>query len=112
MSLLSLADEGVKRAVAAGAQAAEAFVMSYGTKSVYIEQDVPKVAEERREAGIGLKVAIGKRVAFTSSSLEGAGDVTSGVAAAMRSVKLVPEDPDFPGLTSFRTMGRWRGHMM
>lgn len=106
MEMLSLADEAVKKAKAADAQAAEAFVMSYRTRSVYIEQDVPKVAEERKEVGIGLKVTVGKKVAFTSASLEGASDVTAAVATAMRSVKMVPEDPDFPGLTSFRTLGK------
>jgi len=106
MTLLSLADDAVKKALAAGAQAAEAFAMTYRTKSVYIEQDVPKVAEERTEAGIGLKVAVGKRVAFTSASLEGQKDVRAATATAMRAVKMVPEDADFPGFTSFRVMGK------
>ena len=106
MVTLALADDAVKKALEAGVQAAEAFAMTYRTKSVYIEQDVPKVAEERKEAGIGLKVAVGKKVAFTSASLEGPKDVRAAVTAAMRAVKMVPDDPDFPGFTSYRTLGK------
>jgi len=106
MALLALADDAVKKALVSGAQAAEAFAMTYRTKSVYIEQDVPKVAEDRSEAGIGLKVAVGKRVAFTSASLEGQKDVRTATSFAMKTVKMVPEDPDFPGFTSYKVMGK------
>ncbi len=106
MDLLSLVDDTVKKALASGSQAAEAFAMSYRTRSVYVEQDMTKVAEDRTEAGIGLKVAVGKRVAFTSSNLEGLKDVNAAVSAAMKAVKMVPEDPEFPGFTSFRVLGK------
>ncbi len=99
MQILHLVGDGVKKAIAAGAQTAEAFVISYCTKSVYIEQDVPKVAEEGHEAGLGLKVAIGKRTAFTSTNLEGEKDVRAAVKTAMHALKMVPEDPDFKGFT-------------
>jgi predicted Zn-dependent protease len=105
VELIAHADDAVKKALGAGAQAGEAFAMTYRTKSVYIEQDVPKVAEDRTEAGIGIKVAVGKRVAFTSASLEGSKDVRTATATAMKAVKMVPEDPDFPGFTSFRATG-------
>ena len=105
MDALSFAGEGVRKAVAAGAEGAEAYVISYRTRSVYIEQDVAKVAEDREEAGIGLKVAVGKRVAFTSTSLEGERDVRTAAAAAMKAVRMVPEDLNFSGFVSERVTG-------
>ena len=106
MNLPFLVDDAIKKAIAAGAQAAEAFAMTYRTKSVYVEQDLAKVAEDRTEAGIGLKVAVGKRIAFTSSNLHGLEDVKGAVTSAMKAVRMVPEDPEFPGFTSFRVMGK------
>lgn len=106
MDALPLAMDGVKKAILGGAHDAECYVISYRTRSVYIEQDVAKVAEDREETGMGLKVAVGKQVAFTSTSLEGEKDVRTAVATAMKSVKMVPEDPNFVGFASERSTGK------
>ncbi len=105
MQILHMAGDSVKKAIAAGAQAAEAFVISYSTKAVYIEQDIPKVAEEGREAGLGLKVARGKRTAFMSTNLESEKDVRTAVRTAINALKMIPEDPNFKGFTPERGGG-------
>ncbi len=109
MDALSLADDCLKGAIAAGAHGAEVFAISYNTKSVYIEQDVPKVAEERHENGLGLKVSRGKRVAFTSTCLQNSKDLKTAIASAMRSLNMIPDNPDFNGFTSEQGSGRISG---
>ena len=100
MDLLDLAPDAVKKALAAGAEQAEAYAIRYATRHVYMEDDVPKVAEDREETGLGLKVAQGKRVAFTSTTLARASDVPAAVRTAIRGLAQVPEDPDFAGLAT------------
>ncbi len=97
MDLLDLAPDATRKALAQGAERAEVFAIHFTTRHVYIEDDVPKVAEDRQETGMGLRVARGKRVAFASSTLAGSGDVTRAVRAAVSGLKQVPEDPDFAG---------------
>ena len=97
MDLLELAPDAVKKATAAGAEQAEAFAMRYGTRHVYIEDDAPKVAEDRQEVGLGLRVAKGKRVSFASTTLAGVSDVAGVVRTAVQGLGPVPEDPDFAG---------------
>ncbi len=97
MDLLDLAPDAARKGLARGADQAEAFAIHYTTRHVYIEDDVPKVAEDRQETGIGLRVARGKRIAFTSSTLAGTADMDRAVRAAVAGLKHVPEDPDFGG---------------
>jgi len=94
---LDLAPEAVRRARAEGAGAAEAYALTFHSRSVYIEDDVPKVAESRSETGIGLRVAQGKRVAFSSTTLAASEDLASVARSAVSALKGVPEDPDFSG---------------
>ena len=100
MDLLGLAPDAVKRATVQGAEQAEAFAIRYATHHVYIEDDVPKVAEDRQEVGLGVKVARGKRVAFVSTTLARPSDASAATRAALRALRQVPEDPDFVGLAA------------
>ncbi len=109
MDLLDLTPEAIKKAMAAGAEQAEAYAIRYTTRHVYIEDDVPKVAEDREETGLGLKVAKGKRVAFTSTTLAQASDVGAAVRTAIRGLLQVPEDPDFAGFAVAAGTGEVRG---
>jgi len=109
MDLLELAPEAVKRAVSRGAEHAEAFAITYTTRHVYIEDDVPKVAEDREETGLGLRVAKGKRVASTSTTLAGAADATDAVRSGIEGLKQVPEDPGFVGFAQATARGSVSG---
>lgn len=97
MDLLDLGPEVVRRATSEGADGAEAFLIGYGTRSVTVEDDAPKVAEDREEVGLGLKVSRGKRVAFTSATLATRSDAASAVKSAVATLRRVPEDPRFRG---------------
>jgi predicted Zn-dependent protease len=109
MDLLELAPDAAKRAVSKGADGAEAFAIHYTTRHVYIEDDVPKVAEDREETGLGLRVAKGKRVAFTSTTLAVPADATAAVRRALEGLKEVPEDPEFPGFAREAGRGTVKG---
>lgn len=109
MNLLDLAPDAVKRVRSAGADAAEAYAITFMTRSVYIEDDVPKVAEERGETGLGVRVAKGKRVAFSSTTLASNADVESAVSAAIAGLRQVPEDPDFSGFPTETAKGNVTG---
>lgn len=109
MDLLALAPEAARRAVSQGAEQAEAFAIHFATRHVYIEDDVPKVAEDREETGIGVRVARGKRVASSSTTLAGAADLAVAVRAAIAGLKQVPEDPHFLELARGTARGAVEG---
>ncbi|MCI4371092.1 MAG: TldD/PmbA family protein [Thermoplasmata archaeon] len=106
---MDLAPDAVARARREGADAAEAYALSFTTRNVYIEDDVPKVAEEGSETGLGVRVATGKKVSFSSTTLAGDGDVRSAVAAAIAGLRQVPEDPDFSGFPTEGAKGEVAG---
>lgn len=109
MDLLDLAPDAVRRILSQGAEHAEAFAIHYTTRHVYIEDDVPKVAEDREETGVGLRAAKGKRVAFTSTTLSGAADLGAAVRRAVAGLRQVPEDPNFVGFAQGRARGTVSG---
>ncbi len=109
MDLLDLAPDAVARARSEGADAAEAYAITFASRSVYIEDDVPKVAEERSETGLGVRVAKAKRVAFSSTTLASASDVASAVSTALAGLTQVPEDPDFSGFPTETARGEVTG---
>src|SRR3989442_2672958 len=106
---LDLASDAVRRAQSEGADAAEAYAITFTSRSVYIEDDVPKVAEERSETGLGVRAAKAKRVAFSATTLASPADVRSAVGAAIAGLRRVPEDPDFSGLPTEAGEGEVRG---
>src|SRR3989441_3140801 len=106
---LDLAPDAVRRARSEGADAAEAYAITFTSRSVYIEDDVPKVAEDRSESGLGVRAAKAKRVAFSATTLASPSDVRSAVAAAMARVKRVPQDPDFSRFPAEAGKGEGRG---
>src|SRR3989442_5996553 len=106
---LELASDAVRRAQSEGADAAEAYAITFTSRSVYIEDDVPKVAEERSETGLGVRAAKAKRVAVSATTLASPADVRSAVGAAIAGMRRVPEDPDFSGLPTEAGKGEVRG---
>ncbi len=105
MDLLDLGPEAVRRARSLGAEQAEAYTIHYATRHVYIEDDVPKVAEDRDETGIGVRVARAKRVAFAATTLSKAADAVAAARAAVAGLKQVPVDPDFVGFAQGAAQG-------
>ncbi|RDE13718.1 MAG: hypothetical protein C4K49_08275 [Candidatus Thorarchaeota archaeon] len=80
-----------------GASQAEVFALTVKTSSVYIDDNIPKVADLKTEFGIGLKFVLGKQLGFTSSTLlsESPEDV---VKRAKSVAHVSSEDPKFVSL--------------
>lgn len=95
IDLSSINERVISRASKEGISAVESFSASWSSKSAYIEDSSPNFAIENQQSGIGLKVAMGKKVGFASSSLEKDEDAISALDAAIRIAKLSPEDSYF-----------------
>src|SRR2546426_6451337 len=65
---LDLASDAVRRAPSEGADAAEAHAITFTSRAVYIQDDVPKVAEERRETGLRGRAAQAERGAVSATA--------------------------------------------
>ncbi|MFQ5833590.1 MAG: TldD/PmbA family protein [Candidatus Thorarchaeota archaeon] len=80
-----------------GASQAEAYVICARTSSVYIDDNIPKIADSKEELGVGLKLILGNQIGFTSSTLlsESVEDV---VSRAKSMARMSSEDPMFSSL--------------
>src|SRR2546427_874739 len=65
---LDLASDAVRRAQSEGAGAAGGYAITFTSRAVYIEDDVPKGAGERSETGPGGPAAEAKRGAFSATT--------------------------------------------
>jgi len=99
-NLGAINDLVVSKAPSKGTSAIESFTLSWHSKIVYIEDSCPKIAIEDEESGIGVKVAVGKKVGFASSTIEQEEDALVALDAATRIAKLSPEDPYFESFPS------------
>jgi PmbA protein len=97
MNLSEIARALVTRSEGAGATQAEAYAILAKTSSIYIDDNIPKIADVKEEVGVGLKFIIGKRIGFTSSTLlsESIEDV---VVRAGSMAKVSAEDEKFVSL--------------
>jgi PmbA protein len=82
------------------AASAECFSIHWQSTSVHVEDCRPNIAMVDEETGIGVKVALGKKLGFASATVEQGGDVTAAVETALRIARLSPEDPNYAGLPS------------
>ncbi len=98
--LAAVNDLVISRASKDGASSAECFSIGWKSTSAYIEDSKPNIAMVNEEAGIGVKVALGKKVGFASSTIEQEGDALAAVEAAIRIARMSPEDLDFESLPS------------
>jgi PmbA protein len=96
----SINERVISKSSKEGISVVECFSVSWRTKSAYIEESCPNYAIEDEESGIGVKVAIGKKVGFASSTLEKEEDAISALNAAIRIAKLSPEDRRFESFPS------------
>ncbi len=99
MDIEESADSLVKHAEGLGASQAEAYAILVKTSSLYVDDNIPKIADTKSEMGVGLKFISGKRVGFTSSTL--LSETIQDVAARARKMALLSnEDPKFVSLPS------------
>jgi PmbA protein len=94
-SIESLASAALKKAEKIGASQAEAFTMRTHGRSVYVESSKPRVAEDKLETGLGLKICLGKRIGYSSGTVNETKDVEEVVKEAFAIAKTNEEDPYF-----------------
>jgi PmbA protein len=82
-----------------GANQVEVFIMSTHGRSVYIEDSRPGVADDKFEVGLGIKVCLGKRIGFSSGTVNH-GSLEKIVDEALTIAKTTEEDPHFKSLPS------------
>lgn len=87
----------IKKARAAGADAADALLVDQASLSVAWRLGKPEKVERSESGDVGLRVFIGKRQAMVSSSDRGAEALEALVERAVAMARIVPEDP-FCGL--------------
>ena len=98
----SINDLVLLKATQEGASSAECFSIRWQSTSAYVEDSRPNIAMVNEETGIGVKVALGKKMGSASTTVEQEGDVTAAVETALRIAKLSPEDPNFETLPSVK----------
>jgi len=109
LSLEALASAAIKKAEKQGAEQIEVFVISTHGRSVYVEDSRPRVADDKTETGLGIKVSLGKRVGFSSGTMNHDG-VEGIVDEALSIAKTTEEDPHFESLPSGRKfLGQVKG---
>jgi len=97
--LESLSTAALKMAEKGGASQVEVFIMNTHGRSVYIEDSRPRVADDKFEVGLGIKVCLGKRIGFSSGTVN-QGSLEEIVDEAMTIAKTTEEDPYFKSLPS------------
>lgn len=97
-TLDSLASKVLARAEKKGATQAEAFILDSHIRSVYIEDSVPHLADDKQQRGLGLKTCIGKRVGFSSGILCNPESDEEILDEALSIARTTREDPDFQSL--------------
>jgi PmbA protein len=105
----SLSLRTLKKAEKLGADQAEVFVIDAHTRSVYIESSKPRVADDKSETGMGLKVCMGRHVGFASGTIDKkASDEI--VKEALSIARTTEEDPNFKSLPNGKKLsGRVEG---
>ncbi len=69
MNIREIADKLITLSQKEGADQAETYVVLAKTSSVYIDDNIPKIADVKMELGINVKFITGKKIGFTSSTL-------------------------------------------
>jgi len=91
--LLGFGEMAVKKAISEGADQAEALLYEGRLLSISVEKGEVKEAESIVEKGIGVRVAIGKKVGFSYSTDFNEADVVA--RRSFQNAKATPPDPDF-----------------
>jgi len=98
-SLETLGSKALRKAEQFGASQAEVFIISTHGRSVYIENSSPRVADDKSETGLSVKLCLGKRVGLSSGTVS-EGSVDEIVNEALSIAKTTEEDPYFKSLPS------------
>jgi len=92
--LSSLAELGVRKAKAKGAEESEAFVSNINTLSISVKTGVV-VARQGSSLGVGIRVVLGKKVGFAATSGIDEAKIERTAQEAIEVAKIRPLDPKF-----------------
>ncbi len=99
-NLLETAEYAVKLAEKLGASQAEAYVGQSRAFAIEAENSAIRTAEEKRDAGIGVRTVIDKRIGFAFVTTLSKKDVHEAVSSSVKLARASIPDPDFVSLPS------------
>jgi PmbA protein len=102
----SINDRVISKSSKEGVSDVECFSLKWRSRSAYIEDSRPNIALDDEESGIGVKVAIGKKVGFSSATIEREEDALAALDSAIRIARLSPDDPHFTSFPSAKKVTR------
>lgn len=94
---MELAQSAVQKALDLKATEAEAYVQRTKTVNVEFDSEVQNI-KTIESVGIGLRVALGKRIAMYSTSIFDAKEIDDAIKRAVKIAKVAPEDPDWKNM--------------
>lgn len=94
---MEIAELAVKKALGFGADEAEAYVQKAKTLWIEFAEKIENI-KTMESTGLGLRVAIGKKVAMHSTSILDKREVEKAAEKTVKIAKVAPEDPDWKNL--------------
>ena len=98
--LLEIAETAVKMAEKLGASQAEAYVGQSNAFAIEAENSAIRNAEEKRDAGIGIRTVIDKKIGFAFVTTLSDDDVHKAVTMSVKLARASIPDPEFVSLPS------------
>jgi len=99
-ALLDIGEKAIKLAEKMGADQAEVYVAKSRAYEIEAENNAIKGASEQRDAGIGIRTVIGKKIGFAYVTTLDDSDIEETITNSLNLAKASFEDPDFVTLPS------------
>jgi len=99
-ALLDIGEKAIKLAEKMGADQAEVYVAKSRAYEIEAENNAIKGASEQRDAGIGIRTVIGKKIGFAYVTTLEPSDIEETITNSLNLAKASFEDPDFVTLPS------------
>lgn len=96
--LLEIGLKAIRKAERFGADQAEAYLASYKSFSIHVENNAVKAASDKRDAGCGIRSIVGKGVGFSYVTNIQEEDILEAVERSVKLAKVSVPDPDFESL--------------
>jgi len=98
--LLDIGERTVKLAEKMGAEQVEVYLAKSRAYEIEAENNAIKGASEQRDAGIGIRTVIGKKIGFAYVTTLDEDDISEAISHSLSLAKASLEDPDFVTLPS------------
>ena len=99
-ALLDIGEKAIKLAEKMGAEQAEVYIAKSRAYEIEAENNAIKSASEQRDAGIGVRTVIGKKIGFAYVTTLDESDIEEAISNSLNLAKASFEDPDFVSLPS------------